>query len=826
VRPLYGVFSALSGSALAQNPVPLINQPLVPDAAVPGGKGFTLTVNGTGFVSASVVKWNGGMLATTFVSSSQLMATVPASDITKASTASVAVVSPVPGGGSSNAVFFPVTIPTSPLSFRHSDLNTGGSGPDSVATGDFNKDGKSDLVVANDLGSNLSVLLGNGNGTFQPEVSYTTDAYPDSLVVADLNGDGNLDIAVRSQYSFTISVLLGNGDGTFQPFTITPTLSCNGRWATGDFNRDGNLDLACTDFTSDNVAILLGKGDGTFDREVDYPAGSGPDAIAVGDFNGDGKLDLGIGDTSGVSILLGNGDGTFQAPVPYATGGQPSDSLEVADLNRDDILDLVVPNRNNTVSVLLGNGDGTFRPHVDYDSGSDQGRSTLADLNGDGKLDLVVTPRDESAVLSVLLGNGDGTFGTSTTYPTGSLPLGVVSGDFNGDGRLDLAVGNNGASTVTILLQDGTITLSPPSLNFGIQVVGTRSAAQKIVLTNISTKTLNISSIAITGTNAGDFSEHENCGSSLPPKAHCAINVTFKPTNFGPRTAAVTVTDNAAGSPQSVPLSGIGAHSGPNATLSTKNLTFATLLVDTASPAQPVTLSNYGSETLDITSIVASGDYSEQDTCGSSLPPAGSCTISVTFTPTQRGHRTGTVSITDNAPHSPQTVHLTGVGTVVKLEPASLNFGMVFVGQKSSPQDTTLTNTGRTALQITGIAMTGTDAGDFSQQNNCPNPGYLGAGKFCTITVTFQPARVGSRSADVSVSDNGGGSPQQVSLLGLGREKFQCGGPCGLACLLNHCGCHRVFNHSYCGVAADSGTPTASEVIWNHKTNDPFTELK
>jgi predicted dienelactone hydrolase len=353
---------------------------------------------------------------------------------------------------------------------------------------------------------------------------------------------------------------------------------------------------------------------------------------------------------------------------------------------------------------------------------------------------------------------------------TGQQPDQVTVGDFNGDGRLDLVVANLSSSAVSVLLQDGTVILSPPSLNFGVQVVGSRSPAQDVVLTNIGTKTLDISRIALTGTNAGDFSEHNNCGSSLPPKAHCTIRVTFKPTQVGPRSAAVAITDNASGSPQTVPLSGIGATSGSDATLSTKSLTFAIRLVSTTSPARPVTLSNYGTETLDITSIVASGDFSESNNCGSSLPPGGYCTINVTFTPTQRGGRTGTVSITDNAPNSPQTVRLKGVATVVDLDPGRLDFGNVKVGQKSSRQKTTLTNVGNTKLHITDIAITGTDLQDFSQMNNCPK--YLDGGKSCTITVTFQPTQRGSRSADVSVRDDGGGSPQQVSLGGAGCIVF------------------------------------------------------
>jgi FG-GAP-like repeat/Abnormal spindle-like microcephaly-assoc'd, ASPM-SPD-2-Hydin len=815
--------TALSGVALAQNPVPLINQPLVPDTAAPGGKEFTLTVNGTGFVSGSMVNWNINPLATTFVNGSQLTARVPASDVDKAGTASMTVVNPGPGGGTSNVVFLPVSFPIS-IALQGTEFTTL-PGPETVATGDFNEDGKFDLAVAENGSNSVSILLGNGDGTFQAHVDYAVGMGPSSVVAADFNGDGILDLAVRNQApSNSVSILLGNGDGTFQPAMNFATGAGNARMVAADLNGDGKLDLATTNNNDGTVSILLGNGDGTFQNHVDYAAGPSPLPLAVGDVSQDGRLDLIVGNTTSneYSVLLGNGGGAFQPYKSYPTITNPQ-SIVLADFSGDGRLDLAVLSEGGRpgLAILLGNGDGTFQSFADYAMGCGNDgtdcTAAVADLNGDGKLDLAV-PNGPANRVSILLGNGDGTFQDPLSFATGQQPQQVIVGDFNGDGRLDLVAADNSSSAVSVLLQDGTVALWPPSLNFGVQVVRTRSAAQKVVLTNLGSKTLNISSISITGADAGDFGKGNNCPSSLPPKAHCTISVTFKPTKLGPRTAAVTIADNAAGSPQSVPLSGIGVDSGPNATLSTHSLTFATQLLGTTSPAQPVTLTNWGSEALDITSIVASGDYSEQDNCGSSLPPGGHCTISVAFAPTQRGHRTGTVSITDNAPQSPQKVHLTGAGTVVKLDPTSLDFGTVFVGQKSSPQDTNLTNTGSTALHITGIAIAGTDAGDFSQQNDCPDPGYLGAGKSCTITVTFQPRQLGSRSADVSVSDDGGGSPQRVSLSGIGREHL-CSGTCG------HCdlGC-RCSGHYCVAASSDAVEETASRLTCSQVNS--FTELR
>ena len=281
----------------------------------------------------------------------------------------------------------------------------------------------------------------------------------------------------------------------------------------------------------------------------------------------------------------------------------------------------------------------------------------------------------------------------------------------------------------------------------------------QVTLSNPSGLALTISSIAVTGTNATDFSQTNTCGTGLAAGASCTITVTFKPTQTGPRTASVTITDNAAGSPQTIGLSGTGLASGPNATRSPTSLTFATQFVGTSSSAQSVTLTNYGTTALSITSIAASGDFSQTNTCGSSLAAEASCTISVTFKPTQRGTRTGTLSITDNAAGSPQTVSLTGTGTVVEFNPASLNFGSLGIGG-SKTLTTTLSNTGSTTLSISSITITGSTT--FSQTNTCGTS--VAAGGSCTISVTFRAAK--NQSGDVSVSDNGGGSPQQVRLSG------------------------------------------------------------
>ena len=330
-------------AAITASPVPLISQPLFPDAMRPGGTGFTLTVDGTGFVSGSVVNWNGSARGTTFVSRSRLTANIFSSDIAKPGSASVKVVNP--GGDTSNVVFFEVTIPTSSIVLS-SPLDFGaGAGPGSVVTGDFNGDGKLDLVVSNSDGGSISVLLGNGDGTFQVAASYGAGSSPISIAVGDFNGDGKVDLAVANYGTNYASVLLGNGDGTFKGAVSYGAGSYPVSVAVGDFNGDGKPDLVVANQDSNDVSVLLGNGDGTFQASVNYRAGSLLDSVVVGDFNGDGRLDLAVANygSNNVSVLLGNGDGTFQAPVNYRAGLGP-DSVTTGDFNGDGKLDLLVAN--------------------------------------------------------------------------------------------------------------------------------------------------------------------------------------------------------------------------------------------------------------------------------------------------------------------------------------------------------------------------------------------------------------------------------------------------------------------------------------------------
>jgi fibronectin type 3 domain-containing protein len=444
-------------------PVAQINQPLVPDSSAPGAAALVLTLNGTGFGPGSQVLWNGGARVTTFISNTQLTAAISASDLLTLGTATVSVSNPVTIANkavpNSNIDFFQIT-PATSASLSRTDYPTG-TNPIGLIAADFNGDGKLDLAIANSADNTITILLGNGDGTFraQPPLATGTGSSPQLPMAGDFNGDGKLDLAVANFANNTVSIFVGKGDGTF----LAPATYAVGTGptslVTGDFNRDGKLDLAVANQNDHSVSILLGNGDATFQAHIDYAAGA-PDVagVGVGDFHRDGKLDLVVANPSAntVSVLVGNGDGTFKAPVAYATGNHPI-NVGVADLNADGILDLAVANLNDrTVSILLGNADGTFKAQVSYPTtvGAIIGPTavTTGDFNGDGRVDLAITNQGNNTV-AILIGNGDGTFHAPLESATGNFAAGVAAGDFNGDGRLDLAVSAFSDGTVSILRQ-------------------------------------------------------------------------------------------------------------------------------------------------------------------------------------------------------------------------------------------------------------------------------------------------------------------------------------------------------------------------------------
>ncbi|WP_262963737.1 FG-GAP-like repeat-containing protein [Methylobacter psychrophilus] len=338
------------------------------------------------------------------------------------------------------------------------------SGPYLVSVGDFNGDGFADLAVANVSSNTVSVLLGNGDGSFADKVDYATGTNPFSVSVGDVNGDGKLDMALANANSNNVSVLLGNGYGSFATKVDYATGVYPEAVSIGDFNGDGLADLAIANYSDSTMSVLLRNAANTgFYSKVDYGTGVAPQSVSIGDFNGDGYADLAIANTNSnnVSVLLGNGDGSFADKVDYATGIFPI-SVSIGDFNNDGYADLAVTNYSDgTVSVLLRNTDNSgFDAKVDYETGEYPGSVSIGDFNGDGKLDMVVANRGPDNTVSVFLNNGNGSFARKVDVATGAYSVSVSVGDFNGDGTPDLAIANNNANTVSVLLASNLLTAS------------------------------------------------------------------------------------------------------------------------------------------------------------------------------------------------------------------------------------------------------------------------------------------------------------------------------------------------------------------------------
>jgi hypothetical protein len=400
-----------------------------------------------------------------------------------------------------------------------------GASPTAVAVGDFNGDGKVDVVVANSSSNSLSILLGNGDGSLRPATDIPVGNQPVALVVGKFHGNGNLDIVVANagtgQNDGSVSILAGNGNGSFQAARNILAGGSPLSIVAAELNADLFLDLAVVDTSNASVLIELGNGNGTFrtfdsiqtqpspvgvtvgdfhgnGRQGDLAVISGaqtnvvqvflnsgngkfslgftptfavsqnPTAVVAADFNHDGKTDIVSASQLGdISVLLGTGFGRFVSATTFAVGNEPEYVL-ATDLNGDGKLDLAVANENsNTVSVLLGAGNGSFGPKLDIPVGTNPFSVAVGDLNGDQIPDLVVSNSghfpDDHGSISILLGNGDGTYRAPRNIMVGNIPVFASVGDFNHDGKQDLAVANFVDNTVSILRGNGDGTFSAPS---------------------------------------------------------------------------------------------------------------------------------------------------------------------------------------------------------------------------------------------------------------------------------------------------------------------------------------------------------------------------
>ncbi len=488
--------SICSPVAAQTNPVPFLNNPTVPAAAVPGGTAFTLAVNGAGFVSGATILWNGSPRVTAFINATQLTAAIFASDIATANLVSITVSNPGPGGGVSNPVLFSVTTPVTSLAFARSESEFAPGGGDSwvsqptgLVAASNPPDGTPVLTVADgrcpflafcNVDNGTIVEIGE-HGLGRGELLES----PQTIVPGDFNGDGVLDFVTVGQLGPTgpnpnlnlfavvsVGAAYTPAGPLFQAtndFPLPSGTSASPAPVVGDFDRDGHLDVVIGGQSA--VYFVPGKGDGTLGTAVSSNTESSTEGgLAAGDFNGDGILDLAVTNPllNSVSMLFGNGDGTFKAAVDFATGSAPS-AVVTGDFNGDGKLDLaVLDGSGTTVSILLGNGDGTFKPHVEYPAGFAGSSLTLGDFNGDGILDIAVADTQctnsgcpVNGSVNILFGNGDGTFQSPLDFPAGGEPefivtTGLVAASPTLVGRAGIAVANFLDNTVSIFSPQGS----------------------------------------------------------------------------------------------------------------------------------------------------------------------------------------------------------------------------------------------------------------------------------------------------------------------------------------------------------------------------------
>jgi len=368
------------------------------------------------------------------------------------------------------------------------------------------------------------------------------------------------------------------------------------------------------------------------------------------------------------------------------------------------------------------------------------------------------------------------------------LSIYLSTGLFNSGERYRNNDGVSSSTQTVALTGTGamlTATASPSALTFAGQLVGSTSTTQTVTLTNTGTVGLNITNLAI----SGDFTQTSTCGTSLAVGARCSISITFKPAATGSRSGTLTVTDTnnadsgSASTTGTVSLTGTGT--APGVSLSPASLpAFASEGVGSKSVVQTIALSNSGSAGLSVSSIAITGtnaaDFSETNTCGTSVAAGYNCTISITFAPAAINSRSATLTITDNnnaIANSVQTVALTGTGTApeVTVAPGSVPFGGENVGTASSASTITLTNSGNASLAISSITVSGADAKDFVMQSSstCGTSAPVSAGKNCTIALVFTPSASGSRSATLTITDNANDATkgtQAVALSGTGKD--------------------------------------------------------
>ncbi len=466
------------------------------------------------------------------------------------------------------------------LTYTPTPSNPVGRAPQAITAGDFNGDGFADLATVNGTSDDVSVLLGNGNGTFRSAVSFGVGKIPLALVAEDMDRDGVLDLVLALSGSDQVAILKGDGKGLFQKVASQSAGKGTTFLVARDVNGDGWSDVVAVNsgrfgyYPPFNLSVLLNDGKGGLQSPVPYENedrdGMFPTGVLVEDMTGDAKPDLVVtwsqpswrSPNGLVSILKNNGNGTFALDKVLKPGFTLS-AIQGADLNQDGLVDLAVTSLfSDTIRIVLQREGGTFSELEPIKVGFAPVGAIFRDFDGDQELDLVVVNRDSNS-LSVFLGNGKGLFTSAGHFGVGATPSAVVVEDFDQDQFPDLATASTNSDGVSVLLSGGgAIPLPSVSTDHLVFEVPTGHGGPdpKIVrLSNIGLGLLKIVDVEISGNGAGAFSVAENtcAGVALRTGDSCTLQVGFAPPDQGSHHATLNIQDNASGSPRRVALKGL-----------------------------------------------------------------------------------------------------------------------------------------------------------------------------------------------------------------------------------------------------------------------------
>ena len=756
----------------------------------------------------------------------------------------------------------------------HHDFATG-SFTNSVATADVNGDGRPDLITANVLGT-VSVLLnttapGAAAPGFATQHSFAAGSNPTSVTAADINGDGLPDLIVANNAGSNVSVLLN----TTAPGAITPSFATQQTFATGsspfsvtaaDINGDGEPDLIVANNADNTVSVLLnttapGATTPSFATQQTFATGSSPFSVTAADINGDGEPDLIVANNGGntVSVLLnttapGATTPSFATQQTFSVGENANAfAVTAADVNGDGLPDLIVTNTSgNTVSVLLnttapGAATPSFATQQAFATGNQPRSVRTADVNGDGLPDLIVANSADDTVSVLLNTTAPGatvpSFSTQQTFATGSFPASVTTADVNGDGKLDLITANLNDGSVSVLLNNlyatsvsgssatGSIHYTPPppppthivvatSLLMGSYPVG------NTIIKNLTVKNSGTNPLFIGSVTSNDL-EFATTGATtcpmggLAPAATCTIAIEFTPNSLGLHSATLSVSDNTSTSPQHVLLSGTGT---ATLTLSPTSWGFSSVK-DGLKATKAIVVHNFQHQQVSLNegfSGANAGDFSVTGgTCMPTLAATTACTVIVSFAPTAVGTESATMTVTDS-PDSlgPYTVSFTAAATI----PESLSSPRVVFGNVVQTNSKTLTATVNNkaasgSITLTGTNITGANSSDFAVTGGGTCGGSLAASSSCTYTVSFTPSTETAESASLSIGvaeDPNGGLT--VALSGTGLTPLRAA-PTPLA-FGTVAGGHSSVNKTVTVINSGSAALTISESVTGANMND------